>query len=111
MLKSLQVFRRMSTVDIACKFVIAWCNALEGTSFLNSQIFLSALRVKYREKRDVFREETIVKKEPIDLFGKWLDEATKTEEILEPNAMCLATVNKWVFVIDKKFTSSLKSNH
>lgn len=70
MLKGLQLFRRMSAVDIA------------------------SLRVKYREKRDVFREETIVKKEPIDLFGKWLDEATKTEEILEPNAMCLATVNK-----------------
>jgi len=64
------VFRRMSTVDIA------------------------SLRVKYREKRDVFREEAIIKKEPIDLFGKWLEEATKTEEILEPNAMCLATVNK-----------------
>jgi len=59
-----------------------------------SSVDIASLRIKYREKRDVFREETIVRKEPIDLFGKWLDEAAKTEEILEPNAMCLATVNK-----------------
>jgi pyridoxamine 5'-phosphate oxidase len=35
-----------------------------------------------------------VKKNPIDFFGKWFDEALKTEEIIEPNAMCLATVSK-----------------
>jgi pyridoxamine 5'-phosphate oxidase len=60
---------------------------------------LSALRIKYKEKKDVFREDSIEKKDPIDLFGKWLDEATKTEEILEPNAMALATVNKWDWLI------------
>lgn len=61
---------------------------------LSDQIFLSALRIKYKEKREVFLEDSIEKKDPVDLFGKWLDDAAKTEEILEPNAMCLATVNK-----------------
>lgn len=60
------------------------------TLISNSQ----ALRIKYKDKTEKFREDQIEKKNPIDLFGKWFDEAFKTEEIFEPNAMCLATATK-----------------
>lgn len=46
------------------------------------------------EKKDIFLESSIEKKNPFDLFGKWFNDAIKTEEIIEPNAMCLATVSK-----------------
>uniref|UniRef100_A0A1B0FMS3 pyridoxal 5'-phosphate synthase n=2 Tax=Glossina morsitans morsitans TaxID=37546 RepID=A0A1B0FMS3_GLOMM len=54
---------------------------------------LSALRIKYKEKKEVLLEENINVKEPITLFKEWMESALKTEEILEPNAACLATVN------------------
>ncbi|CAG9804885.1 unnamed protein product [Chironomus riparius] len=65
-----RIFNRMSSVDVA------------------------ALRIKYLEKKEVFREDSIEKKDPIFLFKKWLDEAITNEELLEPNGMCLATVSK-----------------
>uniref|UniRef100_D3TMT2 pyridoxal 5'-phosphate synthase n=1 Tax=Glossina morsitans morsitans TaxID=37546 RepID=D3TMT2_GLOMM len=55
---------------------------------------LSALRIKYKEKKEVLLEENIKVKEPITLFKEWMELALKTEEILEPNAACLATVSK-----------------
>ncbi|XP_055908587.1 pyridoxine/pyridoxamine 5'-phosphate oxidase-like [Eupeodes corollae] len=61
-------------------------------SSINSTI--SSLRMKYMEKKQVFLEENIKVKEPIHLFNEWLEIALKTDEILEPNAACLATVNK-----------------
>ncbi|XP_065091395.1 pyridoxine/pyridoxamine 5'-phosphate oxidase-like [Ochlerotatus camptorhynchus] len=66
----LNIARRMSTVDIA------------------------ALRIKYKEKKDIFHESSIEVKEPFSLFRKWFDEACNTPEIIEPNAMCLATATK-----------------
>ncbi|EAT46086.1 AAEL002703-PB [Aedes aegypti] len=66
----LNIARRMSTVDIA------------------------ALRIKYKEKKDIFHESSIQVKEPFSLFRKWFDEACNTSEIIEPNAMCLATATK-----------------
>lgn len=56
-----------------------------------------ALRIKYKEKRDVFSEDSIERKEPMGLFEKWFQEALNTPEILEPNAMCLATATKYKF--------------
>lgn len=77
----------MASIDIACKYH-------RSKYYQNLLIYLfKALRIKYKEKRDVFREDSIEVKEPINLFGKWFDEACKTEEIIEPNAMCLATVS------------------
>jgi pyridoxamine 5'-phosphate oxidase len=32
--------------------------------------------------------------EPFDLFSKWLEEAKENPQIVEPTAMCLATVNE-----------------
>lgn len=105
MLKSLSfiVPRRLfnttmsSSVDVAGEELINItfkCPSIIHTT-LHSHIY-TALRIKYKEKKEVFREESIDKKDPIDLFKKWFDEAIKCEEILEPNAMCLATVNKLV---------------
>lgn len=42
----------------------------------------------------MFKEDSIKKKDPIDFFKVWFDEALSTEEVHEANAMCLATVNK-----------------
>ncbi|CAD6995987.1 unnamed protein product [Ceratitis capitata] len=61
---------------------------------MSSTVNLSALRLKYREKKEVFLEENIRVKEPITLFREWLDQALQTEELLEPNAASLATVDR-----------------
>lgn len=76
-----------------------------------SDINISALRMKYKEKKDAFLECNIQHKEPFSLFKEWLDVALTTEEILEPNAASLATVNKNGqpsnrFVLLKDFTNS-----
>lgn len=55
---------------------------------------MSSLRMKYLEKKQVFLEENIKVKEPISLFHEWMQTALNTEEILEPNSACIATVNK-----------------
>ncbi|XP_055639828.1 pyridoxine/pyridoxamine 5'-phosphate oxidase-like isoform X2 [Toxorhynchites rutilus septentrionalis] len=46
------------------------------------------------EKKDIFHESSIAVKEPFDLFRRWFDKALQTPEIIEPNAMCLATATK-----------------
>lgn len=53
-----------------------------------------ALRLKYKKRGEVFLEEHIAVKEPIALFGKWLQEALDNTDIIEPNAMCLSTASK-----------------
>ncbi|XP_068156201.1 pyridoxine/pyridoxamine 5'-phosphate oxidase [Drosophila tropicalis] len=58
-----------------------------------SGVQLSALRLKYHERKDAFLEENIKVKNPFCVFRDWLDEALNTKEILEPNAAALATVN------------------
>ena len=50
--------------------------------------------MKYKEKKDAFLEENIKVKDPIVLFREWMEVAVKTEEILEPNAACIATVDR-----------------
>ncbi|TDG47984.1 hypothetical protein AWZ03_005602 [Drosophila navojoa] len=54
---------------------------------------LSALRLKYHERKDAFLEENIKIKDPFVIFRDWLNDALNTKEILEPNAAALATVN------------------
>lgn len=61
---------------------------------MSSLANISALRLKYKEKKDLFLEENIPVKEPIKIFRDWMELALKTDEILEPNAACLATVNR-----------------
>ncbi|XP_017144778.1 pyridoxine-5'-phosphate oxidase [Drosophila miranda] len=57
------------------------------------EVQLSALRLKYHERKDAFLEENIKIKNPFCIFRDWLELALKTPEILEPNAAALATVN------------------
>lgn len=52
------------------------------------------MRIKYRGPYDVFLEENISVKDPFHLFKQWLEEAVTNQDILEPNAFCLATVSK-----------------
>ncbi|XP_050070957.1 pyridoxine/pyridoxamine 5'-phosphate oxidase-like isoform X2 [Anopheles maculipalpis] len=66
----LTLFRRMSFVDLA------------------------SLRIKYKSEKEIFLESSIERKEPISLFRKWMQDACETPEIIEPNAMCLATATK-----------------
>ncbi|XP_030374423.1 uncharacterized protein LOC115623992 [Scaptodrosophila lebanonensis] len=54
---------------------------------------LSALRLKYHERKDAFLEENIKIKNPFCLFREWMELALSTQEILEPNAAALATVD------------------
>ncbi|EDW59566.2 pyridoxine/pyridoxamine 5'-phosphate oxidase [Drosophila virilis] len=54
---------------------------------------LSALRMKYNERKDAFLEQNIKVKDPFCLFRDWLDAALNTKEIIEPNAAALATVD------------------
>ncbi|KAI8046195.1 hypothetical protein M5D96_002395 [Drosophila gunungcola] len=58
-----------------------------------SELQLSALRLKYHERKDAFLEENIKVKNPFCVFRDWLELALKTPEILEPNAAALATVS------------------
>ncbi|XP_058823048.1 pyridoxine/pyridoxamine 5'-phosphate oxidase-like [Topomyia yanbarensis] len=62
-----------------------------------SSVDLSALRIKYKEKKEILHETSIDVKDPFHLFRKWLDEACNTPEIIEPNAMCLATASRDAF--------------
>ncbi|KAL1399621.1 hypothetical protein pipiens_008066 [Culex pipiens pipiens] len=61
---------------------------------MSSSVDISALRIKYKEPKDIFHESSIEVKEPFHLFRKWFDEACSTPEIIEPNAMCLATATR-----------------
>lgn len=52
------------------------------------------MRMKYKDRNDTFLEEHLVSKEPFGQFKAWFDDACARKEILEPNAMCLATSSK-----------------
>ncbi|XP_060647906.1 pyridoxine/pyridoxamine 5'-phosphate oxidase isoform X2 [Drosophila nasuta] len=54
---------------------------------------LSALRMKYHERKNAFLEQDIKVKDPFCVFRDWLSDALNTKEILEPNAAALATVD------------------
>lgn len=56
--------------------------------------FISAIRLKYKDRGEEFREENIGVMEPIHLFRKWLDEAIDNTDIVDPQIMCLSTVSK-----------------
>ncbi|KOB75659.1 Pyridoxamine 5'-phosphate oxidase [Operophtera brumata] len=52
------------------------------------------MRIRYKDKDETFLEKHLVSKEPFGQFKIWFEEACNRKEILEPNAMCLATVSK-----------------
>ncbi|KAL4720286.1 hypothetical protein ACJJTC_010136 [Scirpophaga incertulas] len=57
-------------------------------------IDIGGMRIKYKDKSETFLEKHLVSKEPFGQFKAWFDEACSRKEILEPNAMCLATVSQ-----------------
>lgn len=56
-------------------------------------IDIGGMRIKYKNKNETFLEEHLKSKEPFGQFKAWFEEACNRKEILEPNAMCLATVS------------------
>lgn len=57
-------------------------------------ILFTAMRIKYKDKNETFTEDNLICKEPIGQFKVWFDEACNTPQILEPNAMLLATATR-----------------
>ncbi|VVC92150.1 unnamed protein product [Leptidea sinapis] len=57
-------------------------------------IDIGGMRIKYKDKNETFLEKHLVSKEPFGQFKSWFEEACSRKEILEPNAMCLATASK-----------------
>ncbi|XP_041979441.1 pyridoxine/pyridoxamine 5'-phosphate oxidase-like [Aricia agestis] len=58
-------------------------------------IDITTLRSKnYKSRDEAFLEENLVSKEPFGQFKAWFEDACMRKEILEPNAMCLATATK-----------------
>ena len=48
----------------------------------------------FSEKLSPLIEDQILRKEPFNLFDSWFKEASICKDILEPNAISLATVDK-----------------
>ncbi|XP_025093136.1 pyridoxine-5'-phosphate oxidase-like isoform X2 [Pomacea canaliculata] len=55
---------------------------------------VSMMRHPYHNKRSIFDERDLVAKEPYAQFQKWFEEVCKTNGIMEPNAMTVATATK-----------------
>ncbi|XP_045772532.1 pyridoxine/pyridoxamine 5'-phosphate oxidase-like [Maniola jurtina] len=67
----------------------------ESKSFSRKMsIDIGGMRIKYKDKDETFLEKHLVAKEPFGQFKAWFEEACTRKEILEPNAMCLATATK-----------------
>ncbi|XP_011872315.1 PREDICTED: pyridoxine-5'-phosphate oxidase-like isoform X1 [Vollenhovia emeryi] len=60
----------------------------------NYSVDIAGLRIKYKDKNETFTEDNLISKEPIGQFKAWFDEACNTPQILEPNAMLLATATR-----------------
>uniref|UniRef100_A0A1B6BY41 pyridoxal 5'-phosphate synthase n=1 Tax=Clastoptera arizonana TaxID=38151 RepID=A0A1B6BY41_9HEMI len=52
------------------------------------------MRAVYNAKHQPFLEDHLTYKEPFGQFKVWFEEASRSTGILEPNAMCLATVSR-----------------
>ncbi|EEB12304.1 Pyridoxine-5'-phosphate oxidase, putative [Pediculus humanus corporis] len=64
------------------------------TENMSSTTDIGSMRALYKNRENTFTEDNLVSKEPFDQFKSWFEEARATPEILEPNAMCLATCAK-----------------
>ncbi|CAK8678116.1 pyridoxine/pyridoxamine 5'-phosphate oxidase-like [Clavelina lepadiformis] len=51
-------------------------------------------RNQYKTEKDAFTEDKLVSRNPYKQFESWFDEACNHPDIVEPNAMVLATVKK-----------------
>ncbi|XP_066140044.1 pyridoxine/pyridoxamine 5'-phosphate oxidase-like isoform X2 [Euwallacea fornicatus] len=55
---------------------------------------IGGMRHDYNNKKNLFLEEHIQKKEPFDLFQKWFEQVQRDPRTVEPNAVCLSTCTK-----------------
>ncbi|GAB0097957.1 Pyridoxamine 5'-phosphate oxidase [Sergentomyia squamirostris] len=55
---------------------------------------ISALRYKYLDRTEAFKEDSLRQKEPFSLFREWFEEVLNDKAVLEPNGMCLSTVDE-----------------
>ncbi|XP_003703175.2 pyridoxine/pyridoxamine 5'-phosphate oxidase isoform X1 [Megachile rotundata] len=69
-------------------------SAKPTTQETNYNIDIGGMRLKYKDKSETFTEDHLVSKEPIGQFKAWFEEACKTPQIFEANAMFLATATK-----------------
>ncbi|XP_018369948.1 PREDICTED: pyridoxine-5'-phosphate oxidase-like isoform X1 [Trachymyrmex cornetzi] len=69
------------------------CNIMSLQSE-NYTVDIGDMRIKYKDKHEIFTEDDLISKEPIGQFKAWFEEARNTPEILEPNAMLLATATR-----------------
>ncbi|CAG9125378.1 hypothetical protein JYU34_006028 [Plutella xylostella] len=63
-------------------------------NYRRMSIDIGGMRIRYKDKSETFLESHLVSKEPFGQFKAWFEEACTRKEILEPNAMCLATATK-----------------
>jgi len=57
-------------------------------------IDIGGMRIAYKSVKEVFLESDLVSREPFGQFKHWFDQACETKEILEANAMNIATATK-----------------
>ncbi|XP_011690634.1 PREDICTED: pyridoxine-5'-phosphate oxidase [Wasmannia auropunctata] len=69
------------------------CNVMSVRSE-NYTVDIGDMRIKYKDKNETFTEDNLISKEPIEQFKVWFEEACNTPQILEPNAMILATATR-----------------
>ncbi|XP_072949098.1 pyridoxine/pyridoxamine 5'-phosphate oxidase-like [Epargyreus clarus] len=70
---------------------IRFSNISQQFNLRKMSIDIGGMRLRYKNKDDTFLEKHLVSKEPFLQFKSWFEEACSKKEILEPNAMCLAT--------------------
>lgn len=66
------------------------------------------MRKPYLNKPSVLKEDEI-RRDPFQMFKEWFDLACNCTQILEPNAMCLATATRFVFICRISKTMCLRS--
>ncbi|XP_012528158.1 pyridoxine-5'-phosphate oxidase isoform X2 [Monomorium pharaonis] len=52
------------------------------------------MRIKYKDENEAFMEDHLITKEPIGQFKAWFEEVCNSPQILEPNAVLLATATR-----------------
>ncbi|XP_014482492.1 PREDICTED: pyridoxine-5'-phosphate oxidase-like isoform X2 [Dinoponera quadriceps] len=55
---------------------------------------ITDMRIKYKNKSEIFTEDQLVSKEPITQFKAWFEDACNNSQIEEPNAMMVGTATK-----------------
>lgn len=52
------------------------------------------MHTRNHSEKKIFLEESLIAKEPFGQFKAWLHDAIQKPEIVEANAMCLATASR-----------------